>query len=60
MSAYRSEYSTNNVLIRLIENWRHALDNNLFIGPVLMDLSKAFGRIPYYLPIAKLNRLPMV
>ena len=25
MSAYRSGYSTNHVLIRLIENWRHAL-----------------------------------
>ena len=45
MSAYRSGYSTNYVLIRLIENWRHALDNNLFTGAVSMDLSKAFDCI---------------
>ena len=37
MSAYRSGYNANHVLIRLIENWRHALDNNLFIGTVLMN-----------------------
>ena len=55
MSAYRSGYSTNHVLIRLIENWRHALDNNLFTGTVLMDLSKAFNCIPHGLLIAKLH-----
>ena len=54
MSAYRSGYSTNHVLIRLIENWRHALDNNLFTGAVLMDLSKVFDCIPHDLLIAKL------
>ena len=30
MSACRSGYSTKHVLIRLIENWRHALDENLW------------------------------
>ena len=55
MSAYRSGYSTNHVLIRIIENWRHALDNNLFTGVVWMDLSKAFDCISHDLPIAKLR-----
>ena len=54
MSVY-SGYGTNHVLIRLIENWRHALDNNLFTGTVLMDLSKAFNCIPHGLLIAKLH-----
>ena len=54
MSAYRSGYSTNHVLIRLNKNWRHALDNNLFTGAVLMDLSNAFDCIPHNLLIVKL------
>ena len=53
MPAYRSGYCAN-VLIRLIENWRHALDN-LFTGAVLMGLSKAYNCIPHDLLIAKLH-----
>ena len=45
----------NHVLILLIENWRHALHNNLFSGAVLKDLSKAFDCIPHDLVIAKLR-----
>ena len=55
MPAYKSEYSTNHVLIRLIENWRHALDNNLFTSAVLIDLSKAFDCIPHDFLIAELH-----
>ena len=52
MSAYRKWYNTNYVLIRLIENWRKALDNNLFTGAALMDLWKTFDCIPHDLLIA--------
>ena len=55
MPAYRSGYSTNHAFIQLIENWIHALDNNLFTGAVLMDLSKEFYYIPHDLLIAKLH-----
>ena len=43
------------MLIRLIENWRQQLDNQRFVGGMLMDLSEAFVCIPYYLLIAKMH-----
>ena len=55
ISAYRKGYSKNHVLLRLIGNWKAALDSNLFIGAVLIDLSKAFECIPHDLPIAKMH-----
>ena len=55
ISAYRKEYSTNHVLLILIENWKAALDINLFTGAVLMYLSKAFDCIPHHLLIDKLH-----
>ena len=54
LSAYREIYSTQDVLIRLIEQWKTKLDNNCVVGGVLMDLSKAFDCIPHDLIIAKL------
>ena len=53
ISAYRKNYSTQQVPIRLLEEWREKLDKNFIVGTVLMDLSKAFDCIPHDL-IAKL------
>ena len=55
ISAYRKGYSTQHVLIRLIEEWKSGLDNGNYVGAVLMDLSKAFDCIPHDLLIAKLS-----
>ena len=55
VSAYRKSYSSNHVLLRLIENWKKSLDNKNFVGTVLMDLSKAFDCIPRDLLVAKLH-----
>ena len=39
--------------IEKIENWKKVLDNKVFGGSVLMDLSKAFDMINHNLAIAK-------
>ena len=52
-AAYRERYSCNHVLMRLIENWKRALDENIQKG-INGYLSKAFDCIPHYLLIAKL------
>ena len=54
LSAYRRGYSCESVLLRLIEDWRFALDKKCVVGAVIMDLSKAFDIIPHNLLLAKL------
>ena len=48
-------YSCEHVLIRLVEDWRKALDKGLIVGTVLTDLSKAFDAMPHDLLLAKLS-----
>ncbi len=38
LCAYRKKYGTEHVLIKLIDSWKYAVDNNNFVGIVLMDL----------------------
>ena len=53
--AYRRNFSCQNVLLRLIEQWRQHLDSNKIVGAVLVDLSKAFDCLPHDLLTAKLQ-----
>ena len=55
ISAYRQNYKTQHVLIRLLEEWMEGLDNNFVVRGVFMDLSKAIDCIPHDLLIAKLK-----
>jgi hypothetical protein len=42
-------------LLRIIEDWKKALDDNKFIAAILMDLSKAFDCLPHNLLMLKLE-----
>ena len=50
---HRKNYSTQQVLIRLLEVWREKLDKNFIVGAVLMEISKAFECISQDLIVAK-------
>ena len=55
VGAYRKIYSSQHILIHLIEEWEAQLDKNKIVGAVLLDLSRAFDCIPHDLLIAKLD-----
>jgi len=55
LSGFRKGYGCQDILLRMTEDWRKALDNGENIGAVAIDLSKAFDCMPHGLLIAKLN-----
>ena len=55
MSAFRKRYSCQTLLLKCIEDWKSALDENNFVGVLFMDLSKAFDCLPHSLLIAKIK-----
>ena len=55
LSAFRSGYSCQSTLIALTEEWKKTLDENQYVGAILMDLSKAFDCLPHELIIGKLK-----
>ena len=55
VAAYRKKYSCHNVLIDFIDKWKSALDDNNYIGTLLMDLSKCFDSLPHSLLICKFH-----
>jgi hypothetical protein len=55
LSAFRPGYGCNTTLLKIIEDWKYFLDNNMYVAAVLMDLSKAFDCLPHDLLLLKLK-----
>ena len=55
LAAFRKGFGCQSTLLRLLEDWRKALDNQECVAAILMDLSKAFDCLPHGLLIAKLR-----
>jgi hypothetical protein len=53
LCAFRRGHGCQTTLLRLLEDWRNALDKNQYVATVLMDLSKAFDHFVYFKPINK-------
>ncbi len=54
LCAYRKN-GCEHVLVKLIDSWIYALDEDNFAGTLLIDLSKAFDCMPHGLLIAKMS-----
>ena len=55
MSAFRSGHGCQTALLKIIEDWKKALDDNKCVAAILMDLSKAFDCLPHNLLLLKLK-----
>ena len=55
LSAFRPDFGCNAALLKIIEDWKKAIDCNQYTAAVLMDLSKDFDCLPHDLLILKLE-----
>ena len=54
-SGFRPRYTTQDVLVGLVDSWRQALDAELLVGAIMMDLSKAFDCVDHSILVRKLR-----
>ena len=55
LCAFRKGHGCQTTLLRLLEDWKSALDQNLYVAAILMDLSKAFDCLPHDILLCKLS-----
>ena len=59
LSAFRTGYSCQHVLLDLVDKWRQAKESKQIPGLLLADLSKAFDSLPHSLILSKLKAYGM-
>ena len=52
---FRPGYGCNTAFLKVIEDWKKAVDNNLYVAAVLMNLSTAFDCLPHDLLLLNLK-----
>ena len=55
LGAFRPGMGCQSTLLRLVEDWRRALDNDKYVSAILLDLSKAFDCLLHDLLLGKLR-----
>ena len=55
LCGFRKAHSAQHAFFRLIQSWESELDQNGFVGTILMDLSKAYDCLSHDLIVAKLE-----
>jgi hypothetical protein len=53
LKKFRKGFGCQTALLKIIEDWKKALDENKYIAAILMDLSKAFDGLPHDLILLK-------
>ena len=53
--AFRKGYSCETILLKMVEDWKEALDIKRIVGAMPVDLSKVFDWLPLRLLLAKLR-----
>ena len=55
LTGFRKGHSAQHSLLIMTEKWKRALDENMKVGAIFMDLSKAFEILNHRLLLAKLK-----
>jgi potassium voltage-gated channel Eag-related subfamily H protein 8 len=55
LAAFRSGYGCQSTLLRILEDWKKALDSDTYLAAILLDLSKAFEWLQHDILLLKLG-----